>query len=75
MSMFSFFRKSKNVRLQKKEKRKKSKVQQTQRQTLIKDAILIHKKQSKLLDNLSEATKNQLREFAMKSVFNIKEKD
>jgi len=73
--MFSFFRKSKNVRLQKKEKRKKSKVQQTQRQTLIKDAILIHKKQSKLLDNLSEATKNQLREFAMKSVFNIKEKD
>jgi hypothetical protein len=75
MSMFSFFRKSKNIRSQKKEKRKKSKVQQTQRQTLIKDAILIHKKQSKLLDNLSEATKNQLREFAMKSVFNIKEKD
>ena len=73
--MFSFFRKSKNIRSQKKEKRKKSKVQQTQRQTLIKDAIMIHKKQSKLLDNLSEATKNQLREFAMKSVFNIKEKD
>jgi len=73
--MFSFFRKSKNIRSQKKEKRKKSKVQQTQRQTLIKDAIMIHKKQSKLLDNLSESKKNQLREFAMKSVFNIKEKD
>ena len=58
-----------------KKKLEKDKIQQIQRQALIKDAIMIHQKQSKLLDNLSAATKNQLREFAMKRVFNIKEKD
>ena len=72
--MFSFLKKSKNIHLNKK-KLEKDKIQQIQRQALIKDAIMIHQKQSKLLDNLSEATKNQLREFAMKRVFNIKEKD
>ena len=58
-----------------KKKLEKDKIQQIQRQALIKDAIMIHQKQSKLLDNLSGATKDQLREFAMKRVFNIKEKD
>ena len=58
-----------------KKKLEKDKIQQIQRQALIKDAIMIHQKQSELLDNLSEETKNQLREFAMKRVFNIKEKD
>jgi len=72
--MFSFLKKSKNIHLHKK-KLGKDKIQQIQRQALIKDAIMIHQKQSKLLDNLSEATKDQLREFAMKRVFNIKEKD
>ena len=72
--MFSFLKKSNNIHLHEK-KLEKDKIQQIQRQALIKDAIMIHQKQSKLLDNLSEATKNQLREFAMKRVFNIKEKD
>ena len=72
--MFSFLKKSKNIHLHEK-KLEKDKIQQIQRQALIKDAIMIHQKQSKLLDNLSETTKNQLREFAMKRVFNIKEKD
>ena len=72
--MFSFLKKSKDIHSHKK-KLEKDKIQQIQRQALIKDAIMIHQKQSKLLDNLSEATKNQLREFAMKRVFNIKEKD
>ena len=42
------------------------------RKVLIKNAITIHKRQSKLLDNLNEETKNELQEFAMKNVFNIK---
>ena len=72
--MFSFLKKSKDIHSHKK-KLEKDKIQQIQRQALIKDAIMIHQKQSELLDNLSEETKNQLREFAMKRVFNIKEKD
>ena len=45
------------------------------RQILIRNAVKIHKKQSKLLDNLDEETKNLLKAFAEKKIFKINEKD
>ena len=45
------------------------------RQILIKNAVKTHKKQSKLLDNLDEETKNLLKTFAEKKIFKINEKD
>ena len=45
------------------------------RQILIRSAVKIHKKQSKLLDNLDEETKNLLKPFAEKKIFKINEKD
>ena len=72
--MLSLFKIFKRIRLQKK-KINKVKARQENRKILIKDAIMTHNRQSRLLDNLGEATKAQLREFAMKNVFNIKEKD
>ena len=72
--MFSFLKRSINTALNKKEK-EAANADETKRQMLIKNAIVIHKRQSELLDNLNEETKNRLQAFAMKSVFKIKEKE
>ena len=47
----------------------------TKRQMLIKNALEIHKTQSKLLENLDDETKNRLKTFAKKNFFKIKGKD
>jgi len=72
--MFSFLNSLKNTALNKKQK-EGANAELTKRQMLIKNAIVIHKRQSELLDNLNEETKNRLQAFAMKSVFKIKEKE
>ncbi len=72
--MFSFLNNLKNTALNKKQK-EGANAELTKRQMLIKNAIVIHKRQSELLDNLNEETKNRLQAFAMKSVFKIKEKE
>ena len=72
--MFSFLNSLKNKALNKKQK-EGANAELTKRQMLIKNAIVIHKRQSELLDNLNEETKNRLQAFAMKSVFKIKEKE
>ena len=72
--MFSFLHSLKNTALNKKQK-ESANAELTKRQMLIKNAIVIHKRQSELLDNLNEETKNRLQAFAMKSVFKIKGKE
>jgi hypothetical protein len=72
--MFSFLNSLKNTALNKKQK-EGANAELTKRQMLIKNAIVIHKRQSELLDNLNEETKNRLQAFAMKSVFKIKGKE
>jgi hypothetical protein len=72
--MFSFLNSLKNTALNKKQK-EAANAEQIKRKMLIKNAIVIHKRQSELLDNLNEETKNRLQAFAMKSVFKIKEKE
>jgi hypothetical protein len=72
--MFSFLNSLKNTALNKKQK-EAANAEQTKRKMLIKNAIVIHKRQSELLDNLNEETKNRLQAFAMKSVFKIKGKE
>ena len=72
--MFSFLHSLKNTALNKKQK-EAANAELTNRQMLIKNAIVIHKRQSELLDNLNEETKNRLQAFAMKSVFKIKGKE
>jgi hypothetical protein len=72
--MFSFLNNLKNTALNKKQK-EGANAELTKRRMLIKNAIVIHKRQSELLDNLNEETKNRLQAFAMKSVFKIKEKE
>ena len=72
--MFSFLKRLKNTPLDKK-KKEAANAELIKRQMLIKNAIVIHKRQSELLDNLNEETKNRLQAFAMKSVFKIKEKE
>jgi len=72
--MFSFLHSLKNTALNKKQK-EGANAELTKRQMLIKNAIVIHKRQSELLDNLNEETKNRLQAFAMKSVFKIKGKE
>ena len=72
--MFRFLNNLKNTALNKKQK-EAGNAELTKRRMLIKNAIVIHKRQSELLDNLNEETKNRLQAFAMKSVFKIKEKD
>tara|TARA_B110000438_G_C15667680_1_gene586767 strand:+ start:23 stop:235 length:213 start_codon:yes stop_codon:yes gene_type:complete len=69
--MFRFLKRNKSNDAQK-QKTRNSKKGKVKRKVLIKNAITIHKRQSKLLDNLNEETKNELQEFAMKEVFNIK---
>jgi hypothetical protein len=69
--MFRFLKRKKTKDVQKQQTRNNSKDKVT-RKDLIKNAITIHKRQSKLLDNLNEETKNELQEFAMKKVYNIK---
>ena len=72
--MFSFLNSLKNTALNKKQK-EAANAEQIKRKMLIKNAIVIHKRQSELLDNLNEETKNRLQAFAMKSVFKIKGKE
>ena len=72
--MFSFLNSLKNTALNNKQK-EGANAELTKRQMLIKNAIVIHKRQSELLDNLNEETKNRLQAFAMKSVFKIKGKE
>ena len=72
--MFSFLKRLKNTALDKKQK-EAANAELIKRQMLIKNAIVIHKRQSQLLDNLNEETKNRLQAFAMKSVFKIKGKE
>jgi hypothetical protein len=43
--------------------------QNTERQTLIKDALAAHKKYSKALDNLSKGQKKKLQRLAMQKMF------
>ena len=69
--MFRFLKRKKTNDAQKQKTRNSTK-DTVERKILIKNAITIHKRQSKLLDNLDEETKNELQEFAMKEVFNIK---
>ena len=69
--MFRFLKRNKTNDAQK-QKTKNSSKDKVKRKVLIKNAITIHKRQSKLLDNLNEETRNELQEFAMKKVFNIK---
>ena len=69
--MFRFLKRNKSNDAQKQKTRNSTKGK-VKRKVLIKNAITIHKRQSKLLDNLNEETKNELQEFAMKEVFNIK---
>ena len=72
--MFSFLNNLINTALNKKQK-EGANGELTKRQMLIKNAIVIHKRQSQLLDKLNEETKNRLQSFAMKSVFKIKGKE
>ena len=72
--MFSFLNNLKNTASNKKQK-EGANAELTKHQMLIKNAIVIHKRQSELLDNLNEETKNRLQAFAMKSVFKIKGKE
>ena len=72
--MFNFLNNLKNTALNKKQK-EGANAELTKRRMLIKNAIVIHKRQSELLDNLNEETKNRLQAFAMKSVFKIKGKE
>ena len=72
--MFSFLKRLKNTALDTK-KKEAANAELTKRKMLIKNAIVIHKRQSQLLDKLNEETKNRLQSFAMKSVFKIKEKE
>ena len=72
--MFRFLNNLKNTALNKKHK-EGANAELTKRQMLIKNAIVIHKRQSELLDNLNEETKKRLQAFAMQSVFKIKEKE
>ena len=43
----------------------------SRREILIKNAMRIHKEKSKLLDNLDKHTRNRLRAFAEKRIFQI----
>ncbi len=45
----------------------------TERHLLIREAMALHKKQTKLLDGLDEETRNRLRYVAEKNVFKIPE--
>ena len=72
--MFSFLKRLKNTALDTK-KKEAANAELTKRKMLIKNAIVIHKRQSQLLDKLNEETKNRLQAFAMKSVFKIKGKE
>ena len=69
--MFRFLKRKETIDAQKQQAINSTK-DKVKRKILIKNAITIHKRQSKLLDNLNEETKNELQEFAMKKVFNIK---
>ena len=69
--MFRFLKRKETIDAQK-QQAINSRKDKVKRKILIKNAITIHKRQSKLLDNLNEETKNELQEFAMKKVFNIK---
>ena len=69
--MFRFLKRKETIDAQKQQTINSTK-DKVKRKVLIKNAITIHKRQSKLLDNLDEETKNELQEFAMKKVFNIK---
>ena len=69
--MFRFLKRKKTKDVQKQQTRNNTK-DKVKRKVLIKNAITIHKRQSKLLDNLNEETKNELQKFAMKKVFNMK---
>ena len=69
--MFRFLKRKETIDAQKQQTINSTK-DKVKRKVLIKNAITIHKRQSKLLDNLNEETKNELQEFAMKNVFNIK---
>ena len=69
--MFRFLKRKETIDAQKQQTINSTK-DKVKRKVLIKNAITIHKRQSKLLDNLNEETKNELQEFAMKKVFNIK---
>ena len=69
--MFRFLKRKETIDAQKQQTINSTK-DKVKRKVLIKNAITIHKRQSKLLDNLNEETKNELQEFAMKEVFNIK---
>ena len=70
--MFRFLKRKKTNDAQK-ENSLNSTQHKVERKVLIKNAITTHERQSKLLDNLNEKTKNELQEFAMKRPFNIKE--
>ena len=69
--MVKFFKKkSKNTNAD----RSATKLEDTKsgrREILIKNAMKIHKEKSKLLDNLDKHTKNRLRAFAEKRIFQI----
>ena len=69
--MFRFLKRKETIDAQKQQAINSTK-DKVKRKVLIKNAITIHKRQSKLLDNLNEETKNELQKFAMKKIFNIK---
>ena len=69
--MFRFLKRKETIDAQKQQTINSTK-DKVKRKVLIKNAITIHKRQSKLLDNLNEETKNELQKFAMKKMFNIK---
>ena len=69
--MFRFLKRKETIDAQKQQIINSTK-DKVKRKVLIKNAITIHKRQSKLLDNLNEETKNELQKFAMKKMFNIK---
>ena len=69
--MFRFLKRKETMDAQKQQTINSTK-DKVKRKVLIKNAITIHKRQSKLLDNLNEETKNELQKFAMKKMFNIK---
>ena len=71
--MFRFLKRKETIDAQKQQTINSTK-DKVKRKVLIKNAITIHKRQSKLLDNLDEETKNELQEFAMKQIFNINNK-
>ena len=53
----------------------KTKLAPGDRQALIEQAMAVHKEQSKLLDDLDDATRQRLRDFAMEKVFKISDKN